>query len=334
MKKLIGCLIVATLLPVALVVGCSRTYDVPTIPSANITSTRTSTATNTPTHNLNATASMTPTSTATSTATNTATNTSTVGAIPNTATNTATATSTNTTTHTATNTATSTATNTATMTPTGSIAGPATVPLGAVATYVILTYNSVTNSGASTVCSGLVGENPGTSVTGYNGPAGTYMECSGVDITPDFSPNAGTAEGALTNAYNNAASRSPTVLANPELGGLTLAPGVYGSTPSLDVTGTLILDGTGYANGGVFIFQTAGILTTASASNVVLAGGAQAANIFWQVGNFVSLGANSSFEGNIMCATYIAFDTGAVLDGRALSESSYVSLLSNAISIQ
>src|SRR5665213_425322 len=318
MKKLIGCLIVATLLPVALVVGCSRTYDVPTIPSANITSTRTSTATNTPTHNLNATASMTPTSTATSTATNTATNTSTVGAIPNTATNTAT----------------STATNTATMTPTGSIAGPATVPLGAVATYVILTYNSVTNSGASTVCSGLVGENPGTSVTGYNGPSGTYLECSGVDITPDFSPNAGTAEGALTTAYNNAASRSPTVLANPELGGLTLVPGVYGSVPSLDITGNLILNGTGYANGGVYIFQTSGILTTASASNVVLAGGAQAANIFWQVGNFVSLGANSSFEGNIMCATYIAFNTGAVLDGRALSETSYVSLLSNAISIQ
>ncbi len=220
------------------------------------------------------------------------------------------------------------------MTPTGSLTGPATVPLGAVATYVILTYNSVTNSGATTVCSGLVGENPGTSVTGYNGPSGTYMECSGVDITPDFSPNAGTAEGALTTAYNNAASRSPTVLANPELGGLTLVPGVYGSVPSLDITGNLILNGTGYANGGVYIFQTSGILTTASASQVILAGGAQAANIFWQVGNFVSLGANSSFEGNIMCATYIAFNTGAVLDGRALSETSYVSLLSNAISIQ
>jgi hypothetical protein len=266
------------------------------------------------------------------TPTNTATNSPVGGG--NTATNTATLTASSTATNTATLTASATATNTATMTPTGTMVGPATVPLGAVATYVILTYNSVTNSGASTVCSGLVGENPGTSVTGYNGPSGTYMECSGVDITPDFSPNAGTAEGALTNAYNNAASRSPTVLANPELGGLTLVPGVYGSTPSLDITGNLILNGTGYANGGVFIFQTAGILTTASASNIILAGGAQAANIFWQVGNFVSLGANSSFEGNIMCATYIAFDTGAVLDGRALSETSYVSLLSNAISIQ
>jgi len=212
-------------------------------------------------------------------------------------------------------------------------AGPAMVNLGSAANYVILAYNSITNSGATTVCSGLVGENPGSSVTGYNSPMGTFMECGGADITPDFSAAAGTAEIALGNAYNDAASRSPTVLANPELGGLTKTPGVYGSTPSLDITGTLTLDGTGYANGGVFIFQTAGILTTATSSSIVLLGGAQAANIFWQVGNYASLGATSSFDGNIMSATYVALNTGAVLDGRAMSETSYVSLLANNISV-
>ena len=319
-------LLLITLLPAVVMVGCNK--QVPSSPG-NPAPTSTPTLVNTPT----STSTATKTATAVSTATSTPTVTKTATAV-STVTSTPTVTSTHTTTSTPSDTLTKTPTATATATATSSgLTGPAVVPLGSAANYVVLSYNSITNSGATTVCSGLVGEFPGSSVTGYNSPAGTYMECNGTDIAPDFSATAGTAENDLTTAYNNAMGRTATTLASPELGGSTLVPGVYSSTPSLDVTGNLTLDGTGYTNGGVFIFQTAGVLTTAASSQVILAGGAQAANIFWQVGNYASLGATSIFFGNIMSATYVALDSGAVLDGRAFSQTSYVSLLSNTVTL-
>ena len=81
------------------------------------------------------------------------------------------------------------------------------------------------------------------------------------------------------------------------LGGLTLPPGLYKSTSSLAISsGDLTLDAQGDAN-AVFIFQMASTLTTTSGRAVVLIGGAQASNVFWQVGSSATLGTTSVFKG-------------------------------------
>src|SRR5207302_63468 len=74
------------------------------------------------------------------------------------------------------------------------------------------------------------------------------------------------------------------------LGGQTLTPGLYKSTSSLEISsGDLTLDAQGDVN-AVFIFQMASTLTTTSARQVILSGGAKAANVFWQVGSSATLG--------------------------------------------
>jgi hypothetical protein len=115
-----------------------------------------------------------------------------------------------------------------------------------------------------------------------------------------------------------------------DLGGLTLFPGLYKSTSSLQLTGILRLDGQGNTN-SVFIFQIASTLTTLSGSQVILQNGAQAANIFWQVGSSATLGTNSIFNGTIMAQASVTLTTGAALSGRALARTGAVTLDTNTI---
>jgi hypothetical protein len=94
--------------------------------------------------------------------------------------------------------------------------------------------------------------------------------------------------------------------------------------------GNVTLDAQGNAN-AVFIFQIGTTLTTVTSTQVVLAGGAQAKNIFWQVGSSATLGTNSIFKGNILALTSITITTGVNLDGRALAQNGAVTLDSNTI---
>jgi hypothetical protein len=106
------------------------------------------------------------------------------------------------------------------------------------------------------------------------------------------------AQSDLTTAYDNAASRPDTATIPAELGGTTVTGGVYNSAAgTFGITGTVTLDAQGNPR-VVFIFQAASTLTTASASQVKLANGARAANVFWLVGNSATLGASSLFNGN------------------------------------
>src|SRR4029077_10038903 len=117
------------------------------------------------------------------------------------------------------------------------------------------------------------------------------------------------------------------------LGGQTLAPGLYKSTSSLEISsGDLTLDAQGDAN-GVFIFQMASTLTTTAGRQVILSGGAKAANIVWQVGSSATLRTTSVFKGTIMADQAIILTTGATLDGRALARIAAVTLDSNIITI-
>jgi len=110
-----------------------------------------------------------------------------------------------------------------------------------------------------------------------------------------------------------------------------LPPGLYKSTSSLEISsGDLTLDGQGDAN-AVFIFQIASTLVTTSGRQVILIGGAQAANIFWQVGSSATIGTTSGMKGNILADQSITIATGATLDGRALARIGAVTLDANGI---
>ena len=107
-----------------------------------------------------------------------------------------------------------------------------------------------------------------------------------------------------------------------DLGGQTLIPGVYTAATSLAImSGNLTLDAQGDTN-AVWIFQIGSTLvTTASVGNVMLANGAQAANVFWLVGSSATIGTGTTFQGTILAHTSITVTTGAVLNGRALGRS-------------
>jgi len=196
-----------------------------------------------------------------------------------------------------------------------------TVNLG---TFEILAGSTVTNTGATRV-TGDLGVSPGTAVTGF--PPGVL-----VGTLHAGDPSAAQAQVALTAAYNDAAGRSVGVIgAYGNLGGLTLAPGIYKSTSSLEISsGDLTLDAKGDAN-AVFIFEIASTLTTTTGRKVILAGGARAANIIWQVGSSATLGTYSVFKGNILAMASITVSTGASVEGRLLARTGAVTLDTNAV---
>jgi hypothetical protein len=199
------------------------------------------------------------------------------------------------------------------------------VNLGAAASFGVLAGTTVTATGGATV-SGNVGVSPGTSITGF--PPGTVV--NGALHSADAT--AAAAEAALLTAYNDAAGRSlaPVTVAG-NLGGQTLTPGLYKSTSSLAISsGNLTLNAQGNPN-AVFIFQIASTLITSSGLQVILSGGANSANIFWQVGSSATLGSTSVFDGTIMALTAITLNTGATLNGRALALNGGVSLDNNPI---
>jgi len=198
---------------------------------------------------------------------------------------------------------------------------PVTVPsvnLGTAANFAILAGSTITNTGVSNI-NGNIGLSPGTAVTGF--PPGIL---NGTFNLADAT--AATAKLDLTAAFNDAAGRTGAITIPTELGGTILPPGVYNSASgTFGITGTLTLDAQGNPD-AVFIFQAASTLITASSSKVVLINGAQANNIFWQVGSSATLGTFSIFKGNILAQASITVTTGTVIDGRALAQSAAVTL--------
>jgi hypothetical protein len=195
-------------------------------------------------------------------------------------------------------------------------------------TFGVLAGSTVTNSGP-TVVLGNLGVSPGTAITGFVAfaPGGPGLVTGAIHSADGF---AATAQGELTTAYNAAAGAASTATVAGDLGGLTFFPGVYTSSSSLGITGTVTLNGLGNPN-AQFIFQIASALTTATSSTVLLINGAQPSHVFWQVGSSATLGTSSSFSGNILAFTSISLGTGAVLQGRALARNGAVTLLSNTI---
>lgn len=202
--------------------------------------------------------------------------------------------------------------------------GPQAVNLTCAANFAVLAGSTVTNTGPTQIVNGDVGLSPGSAVTGF--PPGTVV--GGSIRINDVAAN--DAKGCLTVAYNDAAGRTTApILISGNLGGRTLAPGLYKSSSTLEVSsGDLVLDGPADA---VWIFQIASSLTTSPARQVTLTGGALARNVFWQIGTSATLGTDSLFQGTLMADQSITLNTGAVLNGRALTRIAAVSLDSNTV---
>lgn len=198
------------------------------------------------------------------------------------------------------------------------------VPLGTADAFAVLAGTGITNTGATTI-NGDVGTDPNPAIT-QDGPItlippSTYHQADAVSTQ---------AKADLVTGYNNAAGQSRTADSGSELGGQSLVAGVYGTDSALGLTGTVTLDGQGSTD-GVWVFQTGSTLITASSSSVALINGANACNVYWQVGSSATLGTSTSFVGTIMALTSISATTSATIQGRLLARDGAVTLDNNTI---
>ena len=209
----------------------------------------------------------------------------------------------------------------------GTIGAETVIDFGSADSFAVLAGSGIENTGLTTI-NGDVGSFPTLTQNGFGSVTLNGTNHFGDVVTQG-------AKTDLTAAYIDAAGRGPTTPIAADLGGQTLPPGIYkdnGAPASLSNSGTLTLDGGGDAN-AIFIFQSATTLTTASASVVELINGAKAENVFWQVGSSATLGANSTFKGNIIALTSITLITGAEVEGRMLARNGAVTLDANVITV-
>jgi hypothetical protein len=304
-KKLIGCLIVMTLLPLAFMAGCDKKAPLTPNGISGPTATPTATRTSTSTRTITSTPTRTATLTVTSTPTVTPSGTLTPSATP-------------------TATSTATQTGTPTWTPTAQ-AIPAMVNLGSAANFAVLSYAGITNSGATTVC-GSLGTFPNASVDG-----GIQVICGGTrEVATGI---ADTAETDLGLAYTDAMGRpaGATLPPGADIGGQTLYTGVYFETNDLNISSADVYLDAQHNSNAVFIFQVQNNLVVGPGRQVFLTNGAQASNVFWAVAGYCSLDTTVAMVGNIMTYTAVTFNTGATLEGRALASTQNVTFLANTI---
>ena len=197
--------------------------------------------------------------------------------------------------------------------------------LGTAEPFAVLGGSTVTSTGNTSIV-GALGVYPGSAITGF--PPGEV-----VGITYSGGAVAQQAQADAFTAFTLLGVESSTQnLTGTDLGGLTLGPGVRNFSASAQLTGTLTLDAGGDSSAR-FDFQIGSTLITAAASSVILINGASADNIFWEVGSSATLGAGTSFEGNLLADQSITVGNGANLNGRAFALNGAVTLDGNLITV-
>ena len=228
--------------------------------------------------------------------------------------------------------------------------GPASVDIGsstnvaAAGGYVLLAKTGITNVTGSLITGGNVGLSPAAAsfITGFSlmaDPSNVYATSASVvapgkiyasNYAPPTPSNLTTAVLQMQAAYTDAAGRSNPDFLNQgsgDIGGKTPTPGLYTWGSSVTIPNDVTISG---GANDVWIFQISKDLDLSSAKKVILAGGADAKNIFWQVAGKVTIQADAHFEGIILSQTAITLQTKASMHGRALAQS-LIALDNNAI---
>ena len=215
--------------------------------------------------------------------------------------------------------------------------------LGAAGNYVILSEAGVSTTGVTKIV-GNLGVSPiaGTGITGFgltmdrSGQFSRSSKVTGRIYAADYAVPTPTrltrAIGAMQTAYTQAAGRKnplKTELGAGNIGGLTIKPGLYKWSSNVTIPSDVTLSG---GTNDVWVMQIAGTLNISSGKKVLLTGGAQAKNIYWQVAGQTTLATTSVFNGIILDKTAIVMKTGATLNGRALAQTA-VTLDDNAVKL-
>jgi hypothetical protein len=255
---------------------------------------------------------------------------------------------------------------------TGASVGPAAPNLATASSFGAFGGGAgITNQGINTVINGDIGTTgASTVVTGFHdaGTGCTYTETGSnmglvngnIYTAPPPPTVACPTEGTTTTAgiamqaaidalaaFNNLSPASRPGGIDPgagQLGGLVLPPGIYkAASGSFLITGSdLTLDGKGDAN-AIWVFQTASTLTVGApgaSRNVILVGGAQAKNVFWQIGSAATINAagGGTMVGTIIAAAGVTFSTVGnaaitTLDGRALGLNASVTIVNTVVNV-
>jgi hypothetical protein len=255
---------------------------------------------------------------------------------------------------------------------TGAGVGPVGPPLGVAATFGAFGGGAgMTNQGINTVINGDIGTTgASTTVTGFHdaGLGCTYTEtgsnmgdvngtiytapppptgqCSSEGTASTFAIATQAASDATT-AYINLSPASRPGGTDPgagQLGGLVLAPGLYkAAAGSFMITGSdLTLDAQGDVN-ALWVFQMASSLTVGAPGaprSVILVNGAQAKNVFWQVGSMATINGagGGTMVGTIIASSGVTFSTAGnmaitTLNGRALALNASVTMVNTVINV-
>jgi len=224
------------------------------------------------------------------------------------------------------------------------LADHSAVNLRSSSSFVVLAKSGVSATGVTSI-SGDIGLSPAaaTYATGFGmimDVSNTFATSSLVvspgkiyasNYTPPTPSKMTTAISDMQTAYTDAAGRtSPdhTELGAGDITSMTLTPGLYKwGTGVLISSAGVTLSG---SETDVWIFQIAQNLTVANGAIVILSGGAQASNIFWQVAGQTTLGTTAAMKGIILCKTAIAMNTGASLKGKAMAQTA-VTLAGNTV---
>jgi hypothetical protein len=190
----------------------------------------------------------------------------------------------------------------------------APLSMGSASTYGVLSSAAVTSATTSGI-TGSAGSDIG--VASATAPTGV-INTSGATIL------GGSAITALTAASGALSDNRGGTVTGVELGGTIKTPGAY-NNPTLGITGTLTLDGLGDAS-SIFIFRSGSTLVTAASSSVILTNGAQACNVYWQVGSSATLGASSTIVGHVIASASISTGTSSFVNGQLIATTAAVTL--------
>ncbi|MEK3911262.1 ice-binding family protein [Paenibacillus sp. FSL H7-0331] len=210
------------------------------------------------------------------------------------------------------------------------LVGPAIVDLGTAGNFVILSKAGITNVPTSAI-TGDIGVSPidWTAITGFSLIADATNEFSrspqingkafGANNASPTPSNLTTAISNMETAFVDATGRPADYLElySGDISGRTLAGGIYKWSTDVNINSDVTLNG---GANDVWIFQSAGKISEASGIKVILTGGAQAKNVFWQAAGTVSIGTGAHFEGIVLSKTDITMKSNASIKGRLLAQ--------------